>query len=355
MNVCNVTQVLSMLRGLASNYVFTTAIMLCIANFNASFGQEKRDRQDQPAIIVVQNAVGMKLVKIPAGEFLMGSHESGTAIKEVFPEEPRPPTYFQDELPQHRVRMTKPFLMGKTEVTVGQFRQFAEESGYRVESERDGTGGWGFNPEKRVCEGRFTKYDWRSPGFEQTEDHPVLNVTWNDAIQYCKWLTEKTGQTYRLPTEAEWEYACRAGSTNRYGGFDDIHHLSSMARTVDVRKNPNFAHIQDLVIPENGSIQFPAPVGSYPANAWGLHDMHGNVWEWTNDWYSETYYAESPSDDPKGPPIGGTRVRRGGAWNSVPIWSRSSFRNWNSDDSRCSNLGFRVVAELKQVDHNDGK
>ncbi len=280
----------------------------------------------------------------------MGSFESEAAIKAAFPEDSHEPAFFRDELPQHRVRITRPFLMGKTEVTVGQFRQFVEEVGYRTEAERDGTGGWGFNQVKRVCEGRSTRYDWRSVGFEQTENHPVLNVTWNDATQYCKWLSEKSGANYRLPTEAEWEYACRAGTTHRYSGFDDIHQLSSISRTIDVRINPNFAHIQDLVIPEDGSLQFPAPVGSYPPNAWGLHDMHGNVWEWTNDWFGETYYAESPLDDPQGPEAGSVRVRRGGAWNSVPLWSRVSFRNWNSERTRCSNLGFRVVAEIPPVE-----
>jgi formylglycine-generating enzyme required for sulfatase activity len=300
--------------------------------------------------VSVRNSVGMEMIRIPAGEFIMGSYESGEAIKKVFPNDEHDANYFNDELPQHRVRITRPFLMGKTEVTVGQFRQFAEETGYRTESELDGTGGWGFNQKKRMCEGRSTEYDWRSPGWDQTDDHPVLNVTFQDVNRYCQWLSAKTKQTYRLPTEAEWEYACRAGSTNRYSGFNDPQELCSKSRTIDVLKNPKFAHIQDLEIPEDGSIAFTAKVASYPPNAWGLHDMHGNVWEWTGDWHDDNYYAVSPTDDPQGPETGITRVRRGGAWNSAPLWSRASFRNWNSEDTRCSNLGFRVVAEISRLE-----
>ena len=170
-----------------------------ICSLGCSIAEEMN--RDLPATELVRNAIGMELVRISAGEFLMGSFESEAAIKAAFPEDSHEPAFFRDELPQHRVRITQPFLMGKTEVTVGQFRQFVEEVGYRTEAELDGKGGWGFNQIKRVCEGRSTRYDWRSVGFEQTENHPVLNVTWNDAMQYCKWLSEKTGATYRLPTE----------------------------------------------------------------------------------------------------------------------------------------------------------
>jgi len=332
--------------------VYLYVVMLCVSGTiqNFSFADEKGTIPSKSATEIVRNVVGIEMAKIPAGEFLMGNFESGESVKNLFPNDHHEPSYFNDELPQHRVRITQPFLMGKTEVTVGQFRQFVEEVGYRTESERDGSGAWGFNPIKRVCEGRSIAYSWKNPGFAQTENHPVLNVTWSDASQYCKWLGQKTGQTYRLPSEAEWEYACRAGSTNRYCGFDEKDTLCKISRTIDVRKNPEFAHIQQLVIPENGSIEFTAPVASYPANGWGLHDMHGNVWEWTGDWYAEDYYANSTMDDPKGPETGGVRVRRGGAWNSVPIWSRASFRNWNSEETRCSNLGFRVVAEIPAIE-----
>ncbi|MDX1967778.1 MAG: CapA family protein [Planctomycetaceae bacterium] len=298
---------------------------------------------DAPASVV--NPIGIKLVRIPAGEFLMGSHEPTTAIKAAFPEDPHTPDFFNDETPQHRVRITKPFWMGQTEVTIGQFRRFVEETGYRTGPEKDGLGGWGLNPVSRKCEGRFPHFTWRDPGFPQSEQHPVLNITWHDAVAFCDWLTNKAGQRYRLPTEAEWEYACRAGSTQRYSGLEDPAGLAGISRTLDGLRLKEFAHVQDIRIPEDGSIPFTAPVGSYPANAFGLHDMHGNVWEWTNDWHADDYYANSPVEDPRGPDSGTVRVRRGGAWNSFPIWARASFRNWNSPDTRCVNLGFRVVAE----------
>lgn len=103
-------------------------------------------------------------------------------------------------------------------------------------------------------------------------------------------------------------------------------------------------HVQEVQIPPD-SLAFTCPVGRFPANRFGLHDVHGNVWEWTADWYAEDYYARSPVDDPPGPPDGNVRVRRGGGWNSFPLWARASFRNWNSEDTRCVNLGFRVASD----------
>ena len=295
----------------------------------------------------VTNSIGQKLVTIPAGDFLMGSGEPAEEISRAFPDNDRKPEYFSDEYPQHRVRITHPFLLGKYEVTVGDFRRFVEQTGYETEAERDGQGGWGYNPESRQCEGRKPRFQWKNPGFEQNDRHPVLNVTWNDAVAFCDWLTRVEGRKYRLPTEAEWEYACRAGTKTRYITGDDFSNLSKISRTLDPKVADPKLHVQEVPIPPDGSIPFTAPVGSFPANPFGLHDMHGNAWEWTSDWYGEDYYRESPVDDPKGPAEGNRRVRRGGAWNSFPLWVRASFRNWNTPKSRCVNLGFRVAAELK--------
>jgi formylglycine-generating enzyme required for sulfatase activity len=232
-------------------------------------------------------------------------------------------------------------------VTLGQFRRFVEEAGYRTEAERDGTGGWGYNPETGKCEGRRPHYDWRDPGFPQTDDCPVVNVTWNDAVEFCRWLGRKEGKVYRLPTEAEWEYACRAGTSTRYHNGDDPDALGEVARVADGSGRTTFPHVHQMVIPSGGPARFTAPVGSYAPNAWGLHDMHGNVWEWCSDWYGEDYYAGSPAEDPRGPDSANVRVRRGGAWNSFPLWARASFRNYNTPESRCVNLGFRVVREAE--------
>src|SRR5262249_5278878 len=137
-----------------------------------------------------------------------------------------------DEHPQHEVRITRPFYLGVTEVTRGQFRLFVDEEGYRTEAEKDGKGGYGWNEEKKTFE-QNPRYTWQSPGFEQTDEHPVVNVSWNDAQAFVGWLSRKEGETYRLPTEAEWEYACRAGTTTRYSCGDDPEGLVAVGNIAD--------------------------------------------------------------------------------------------------------------------------
>jgi formylglycine-generating enzyme required for sulfatase activity len=295
----------------------------------------------------ITNAAGMKLVRIPAGEFLMGGQEPAEQLARDFAAYRRPAQYFHDEYPRHRVRITRPFYLGKYEVTVGQFRQFVHETGFRTESEVDGTGGWGYNPTTGKCEGRRPCYSWRSTGFPQTDDHPVVNVSWHDAAAFCRWLSRKEGKIYRLPTEAEWEYGCRAGTATRYANGNDPERLSEVARVTGDRGRTKFPHVQQMVISPGEPGHFTAPVGSYRPNAWGLYDMHGNVWEWCADWYGEDYYAHSPPDDPCcRDPGEHLRIRRGGAWNTYPLWARCSFRNWHAPGTRCLNLGFRVVREV---------
>lgn len=326
--------------------------LLAVALLVLSSSPTRADRPAPPKESV--NSVGIRLVEIPAGEFQMGSGESGDSIARAFPDNGRKPDYFSDELPQHRVRITKPFLFGKYEVTVGEYRKFVEETGYQTEAERDGQGGWGYNPEIEQCEGRKPQFDWENPGFPQTDRHPVLNVTWNDAVAFCEWLSKKEKRTYRLPTEAEWEYACRAGTRSRYIDGDDPAALYTVSRTLNPKVADPKLHVQEVLIPKDGSIPFTAAVGSFPANPFGLHDMHGNAWEWTADWYGEEYFQSSPVDDPTGPKSGKVRVRRGGGWNSFPLWVRASFRNWNTPASRCVNLGFRVAANLVEEDAGGG-
>lgn len=303
---------------------------------------------------IIQNSLGMKFVLLPAGEFMMGSDESPESLAKVYPQYGRERFLLLfDEAPVHKVRITRPFYMGQHEVTVGQFRRFLEASGYQPESEADGTGGYGYNaaydPDKSArgdaFEGRDPKYSWRNPGFSQGDDHPVVNVTWNDAVALARWLSRREGKTYRLPTEAEWEYACRAGTRTRYHSGDDPESLAKVANVFDADAAPNWPRWEKFALNGHDGFAFTAPVGGFAANAFGLHDMHGNVWEWVLDFHEDDYYARSPVNDPQGPASGTVRVRRGGSWHTWAFYNRCAYRNWNAEDTRYTLVGMRLVRE----------
>ena len=327
----------------------------------ADAAQQPADAKQPPADVAattpreVSNSLGMKLELISAGEFMMGSGESGEELASAYPQYGLKPEWFSDEHPQHKVRITKPFYFSKYETTNADFQKFVDATGYKTQAELPdtsdkGPGGWGFNQESHKFEGRNPKYDWRHPGFPVPENQPVVDITWNDAVAFCNWLSEKEGKKYRLPTEAEWEYAARAGTTTRYWPSNDPEELVKYANTADAdffEKFPNY-YPKNKTLAGHDGFALPAPVGSYPPNAFALCDIHGNVWEWTNDWYGEDYYSKSPVDDPQGPgpePASPKKVRRGGAWHSAPLFTRIAFRNYNTLDSRYPNLGFRVVLD----------
>lgn len=297
----------------------------------------------------ITNLLGNPLVLIPAGEFEMGNHDSDEELAKAFPEiDASRIAKLGDERPVHKVRITRPFYMGAHEVTIADWKKFLAATGHEPESERDGTGGWGYNPAIRYFEGRDPKYSWRNPGFKQADDHPVVNVTWADALAFCDWLGKKEGVTYRLPTEAEWEYACRAGTTTTFAHGDDPQTLGKFAALYDAETVKLFPQWKEHAIAASDGRPFTAPVGSYEPNKFGLYDMHGNVWEWCSDWYGEDYYRNSPTDDPPGPETGRQRVRRGGSWHSWPFYMRSSFRNYNTPQTRYVLVGFRVVREVEK-------
>ena len=301
-----------------------------------------------------ENALGMQFVLVPAGEFLMGSDESPDALATAFPlHERRRFVELGDEAPVHRVRITRPFYLARHEVTVGQFRRFLALSGYVPESVADGTGGYGYRRDYDpsasargdAFDGRDPRYSWSNPGFAQGDDHPVVNVTWNDAAALASWLSRTEGRRYRLPTEAEWEYACRAGSRSRYHAGDAPAALARTANVFDADSAKNWPRWRAFALDAHDGFAFTAPVGSFAPNAFGLYDMHGNVWEWVADWYAADYYARSPTDDPPGPADGSERVRRGGSWHTWPLYARASYRNWNSARTRYTLVGIRLLRE----------
>ncbi len=292
----------------------------------------------------ITNSIGMKLTLVPSGEFMMGSKESAEETAAFFNK-----TYgmdsltaddFKDEHPQHRVRITRPFYLGTYHVTRGQFRQFVQDSGYKTQAEKlPGVGRW--NPEKKEAESR-TDYSWRNVGFEQTDEHPVVALSWNDATAFCQWLSRKEAKDYRLPTEAEWEYACRAGTKTRYWRGDDPETLAKVGNIADAAFNEKFPDSKWKMKASDGYV-FTAPVGSFQPNPFGLYDTHGNAWEWCSDWYGEDYYGKSPTIDPRGPETGVHRVLRGGSFIDVPFHSRSCSRIKNGPVVQTNYTGFRVA------------
>ena len=305
--------------------------------------------------IVIENSIGMKLVRIPAGEFLMGSDETVDTLLADFP------TYVRDHLaapddeqPVHRVRISKPFFLGQHEITVDQFKAFVEQSGYVPESIADGTGAYGFNaqydPSKTArqdaFEGRNPKYSWRNPGFVQRGDEPVVNVTWKDAVALADWLSQKEKALYRLPTEAEWEYACKAGSIDRHMAGNKPEGLAAYSNIMDQDTTKNWPQYANKAAQYSDGFAFTSPVGSFKPNAFGLFDMLGNVWEWTSDWHASDYYSRTPTEDPLGPQSGDVKVRRGASWHTMPIYVRCAFRNWNTPETRYTLVGIRLVKEI---------
>jgi formylglycine-generating enzyme required for sulfatase activity len=276
---------------------------------------------------VTVNSIGMELVEIPAGEFPMGSEDTVESLRTEL--HLRIDRNVDDERPVHRVRITKPYFMGRYETTVGEFRQFVADTGHKTDAEKDGTGGVGWNGTKF---GRDPKFTWSTWWKDQTDRHPVVNISPNDAAEFCRWLGKKEGKTYRLPTEAEWEYACRAGTTTRFYTGDDAAAAAKAGNFADPRRHPP------------GTI-LTTKVGSFAPNAFGLYDMHGNIWEWCADHYQKDYYASSPVDDPKGPERGGNVVMRGGCWGFEVGSGRSSTRGRSTPTSRGYRDGFRVVLE----------
>ncbi|MGO9923573.1 MAG: SUMF1/EgtB/PvdO family nonheme iron enzyme [Isosphaeraceae bacterium] len=276
----------------------------------------------------IVNTIGMELTLIPAGDFAMGSPDNDV---DALP----------DERPQHPVRISKAFYLGIHEVTRGRFRQFAEKTGYRTDAEKDPEGGWGWSRSARFEPS--PRYTWLNPGFEQTDEHPAVIVSWTDAVEFCKWLSRTEGKTYRLPTEAEWEYACRAGTTTRFFCGNDPETLAAVANVRDGTLCGMYPGLREMIAAKDG-FGYTAPVGQFKPNNFGLYDMHGNVHEWCSDGYDEKYYRHSPGVDPSGSPAS-IRAFRGGGWVDRPMDVRSAGRHRERPNYQIGHVGFRVAME----------
>ncbi len=247
------------------------------------------------------------LIVVPAGTFEMGSPEDESGRD-------------SDEGPVHSVALQAPFAVGQYEITLRQYRQFVSSSGYQSRW----SGCWVWEESEWQYEQDMS---WQQPSFEQTDDHPVVCVSWDDAKAYTRWLSAKTGSRYRLLTEAEWEYAARAGTTTRYH-FGDV--ITAARANYTNRLGGTVA------------------VGSFGANAFGLYDMHGNAAERVQDCWRDSYDRAPIAGQPMGAGFGdcSRRIYRGGSWGYAPSSLRSAARSWSGSDFKNPYTGFRVARML---------
>lgn len=264
-----------------------------------------------------------EMVVIPAGSFDMGSPDSEKERDD-------------DEGPVHRVNVAA-FALSKTEITRGQFAAFVKKTKYDA-----GDKCWTF------ADGKFQERegDWRKPGYLQDDKHPVTCVSWNDAHAYAKWMSSKTAKQYRLPTEAEWEYAARGNTTSsRYWG-DNPDEACKYGNVTDITAKEQIpGSLSWLAHNCTDGFAYTAPVGSFNANAFKLKDMLGNVWEWTEDSYHASY-AGAPVDGSAWQGEDAKHALRGGSWNSDPQNVRAAVRYSNKPALRFSIFGFRLARQL---------
>ena len=279
--------------------------------------EEVKTPEAEPDMLEVPLKSGNKLiidlVRIPKGQFLMGSPQSER--DDVIKRDALNADALDNEK-EHEVELKSDYWLGKTTITRGQFRAFVEDEGFETEAEKDGKGGGGYDEATGKLEGRKPNYTWKFTGWGQDdknlEEHPVVNVTWNDASAYCNWLKQRTGREVRLPTEAEWERACRGGERlGRYHFGDEEEEIAKYANAADASAKKKFPDWLWTIKADDGYV-FTAPVKSFKPNQYGLYDMHGNVWQWCNDRYGADYYGKGDKTNPQGPDEGSLRVIRGG-------------------------------------------
>jgi len=285
----------------------------------------------------------MEFVWVEGGCFEMGQSDSE---KEYLFKESGGIKYdhwYGDELPLHRTCVDG-FWAGKTEVTRRQFQRFIQATGYVTEAEKQG-----FSTIWRGTWLMKQGYHWRNVEFDQNPDHPVVHVSWNDAKAMAQWLTEHYEVFFRLPTEAEWEYACRADTESiRFWG-DDPNEACEYANIADRTVLTRFT---DLIIHDcDDGHMYTSPVQSFTSNGYGLFDVLGNVWEWCEDRYDKNYYGQSPRNNPMGPSHGRYRVMRGGFWGSEPSDLRCANRSREAPRGRSDTYGFRLVIVPTQHRH----
>jgi formylglycine-generating enzyme required for sulfatase activity len=282
-----------------------------------------------PKTIFKECAECPEMVVVPAGAFTMGSPASEAGRQDF-------------ESPEHTVTFSRPFAVGKFHVTVDEFAAFVTATGYDAGSEC-----WDLKDE-------LSRQSWRNPGYHQNGKYPVACVSWEDANAYVAWLAQRTGKPYRLLSEAEWEYAARArttpGPAPRYFFGDDEREMCRYGNGVDqtmksyLKKRGPVDNIPFLSCSDGYT--FASPVGSLLPNVFGLYDMHGNVWQWTDDCFHDSYRDAPTHGSAWTMGDCNRRILRGGSWSSPALALRSAVRDWNSSDHRYMTYGFRAARTL---------
>ncbi|MDO4630233.1 MAG: formylglycine-generating enzyme family protein [Planctomycetia bacterium] len=288
----------------------------------------------------------------PAGTFQMGS-----ALTEVGRN--------VDEKPTEAV-VPHGFWILETEVTMQMFASFVRQTEYKTDAERDGVGGYRVNLKTGHILGPDPTVNWKNIGYQQEKIFPVTNVTWYDAQKFVEWFQKEISthedpvdsrRQVRLPSEMQWEYACRAGRVTRYGSGDDLWELAEHANLRDIRQNQTLMGTDEWkrspwTLPQGGPFRYTGRVGSFTPNAWGIFDMHGNVWEWCADGYADYEHAVLPGENASelekflgrtNPDLQNLKVMRGGGWNTAYISARCANRSSNVPSRRFVALGFRFI------------
>jgi formylglycine-generating enzyme required for sulfatase activity len=285
------------------------------------------ERALRPKDVFKECDICPEMVVVPEGSFTMGSRSNEKGRSD-------------NEGPQHAVKIAKPFAVGKFHVTVDQFTAFVSETGYDAGTKCNVFEGGSKMEEKP---GR----SWRNPGFAQTGAHPAVCLSWKDAKAYVAWLSRKTGKRYRLLTEAEWEYAARAGSTTKYSFGDDEKESCRYVNGADQTAKSRIPEAKNWTIaPCTDGYAYTSPVGSLLPNAFALHDMHGNAYQWLEDCWHANFTGAPADGSARTSGDCSVRVVRGGAWWVRPSGLRSARRDWTRADNRYAFVGFRLGRTL---------
>lgn len=310
--------------------------------------QGTADEQEEVAVTArsfVDTTTGISFELIPAGSFVRGSRffEAQSAIDQK---------WFADEAPPRSITISRDYWLASTETTISAFRHFVDATGYVTTAEREGsslgayTVSIGSDGEESGQWAMGAGLNWRTPGWNVDEAHPVVHVSWTDALAFVKWLSHNTNSPFRLPTEAEWEYAAGGPEHTVYGWGNDAPVTGREGNIADLRfasayplwKYPVLRTIDDGFV-------HTSPVGSFEPNGFGLFDMTGNVWEWCADRYAADAYVTGPDVDPQGPADGTERVHRGGGFDWELPYLRVAKRRRGAENMTAANIGFRLALD----------